>query len=302
MRETRTPDKQGSQTRIRVWAGVVAVVVLLVMVVTVWVVVYQRGDVPEQASPGNAGVATASATPTASPSPSPADPSSSEPSNTATPGAASAAVDGFLARATMADQALRAASARINAAMTTTEVTYDQRTSDLLESAAPERIAATLPPGMPDTLQKAALLVYSDLVSRWAAMSGSCDHGVGTFPRADFEGCFAQGASAADRFAGDLAALTALAAKTPEFTVVAPDSRPAEELAVRVRYISLGNLGCASKGGYVATDAIPIRWQTNPDQAGGPDWQGTVGPPGAGIPFRGTFDPAFGWQIDLLAC
>lgn len=299
------PDGAEARRRHRpvpVWTVIVSVVALLAVAGTVWVVSFRRGDIPDEAFPGSSGVATDSATPTVTASPTPSATTEPATSDSAAPHTASAALDDFLTRATMADKALREASDRINAAITTTEVTYDQHTRDLLASAAPGPVASTLPAGMPDTLKKAALLVYSDLVSRWAAMSGSCDHGEGTLPRAEFDGCFVQGAPAAARFAGDLSALDQLAEATPEFAVAAQDSRTAEALAVRIRYIDLGNLGCANMGGYVATDPIPIVWQRTPDDAGGADWQGTVGAGLAGIPFRGTFDPVLGWQIEILAC
>ena len=295
-------DAAGSARPVFVWMVTLAVVVLLALAVGTWIVVDQRRSADELASSGSTDVATTTSSPTAPASPAPRATTGPETDEKTPPRTAAPALGGFIARAALADQALREASSRINASITTTDVTYDLRTSELLASAEPEAVASTLPAGMPDALQQHALLVYSDLVSRWAAMSGSCDQGVGTFPRAEFDGCFTQGAPAAARFADDLAALEQLAETTPEFTAASQDSRPAEELAVRIRYIDLGNLGCASKGGYVATDPIPIVWQDIPEDTGGPGWQGTVGPGLAGIPFRGTFDPVLGWRIELLAC
>jgi len=285
-----------------VWTVTLAVVMLLALTVGTWIVVEQRRSADDLASSGSTDVATTTSRPTTTASPAPSGTPGSETGEKAQPGTAVPALEGFVARAGLADQALREASSLINASITTTEVTYDLRTSQLLASAEPEAVASTLPAGMPDALEQAALLVYSDLVSRWAAMSGSCDQGVGTFPRAEFDGCFTQGGPAAARFADDLAVLEQLAEATPEFTVAGRGSRPAQELAVRIRYIDLGNLGCANKGGYVATDPIPIVWQHIPEDTGGPGWQGTVGRGIAGIPFRGTFDPVLGWRIELLAC
>jgi hypothetical protein len=210
-------------------------------------------------------------------------------------------LDGFLNHAAMADQALTEAASRVNASTTVAEITYDQRTVDLLSLASPTTLASYLPPGMPDALQQAALLVHSDLVSRWAAMSaGPCPHDVGTHPRSDYETnhCFTQGAGAAARFAGDLAALKTLAENTPKFTIPSQNSQPAEELAVRINDIDQRNLGCGSTGGTIVTDLIPVVWRGFAADGGGPPWQGTVD----GIPFRGTYDQARGWTIYINAC
>lgn len=207
-------------------------------------------------------------------------------------------LDGFLTHAAMADPALTEAASRINASATATEITYDQRTVDLLASASPEGLATLLPPGMPDPLQRAALLVYSDLVSRWAAMSASCPHEVGTHPRSDYDNCFTQGGGAGSRFDADLAALTALARSTPTFTIPSQSSRDSEELAVRIHYIDEQNLGCGSTGGFVAIEPIPVVWQVHPVAEGQEPWQGTVG----GIDFRGTHDETRGWMIVINAC
>jgi hypothetical protein len=126
---------------------------------------------------------------------------------------------------------------------------------------------------MPDALQRAALLVYRDLVSRWAAMgAGPCNLGVGSHPRADLEAnhCFVAGSAAAARLDNDLAAL---------------------------QFINLSNLGCANVGGSLATDPIPVVWQSKAAEGGQPAWQGTV----AGTDFRGTYDRARGRAIYINA-
>lgn len=274
---------------VRSWQVIVAIVVLVAVTAAIVVAVGRRTGTNEQGSTATSETTTmhgATEVP---------ETGYSAPTQTA-----ARDLDGFLTHAAMADRALTEAASRINASSTATEITYDQRTIDLLAGAAPDASARYLPPGMPDPLGRAALLTYSDLVSRWGAMgSGDCIKGVGTFPRADFDRCFTQGAPAAARFDGDLAALTTLAAATPAFAIPSQTSPAAEELAARIHYIDGQNLGCASTGGFVATEPIPVKWQTHPSTLEGQEaWQGYV----ADIDFRGVYDPADGWTIFLNAC
>jgi hypothetical protein len=206
----------------------------------------------------------------------------------------------FLDMAAAADRDLAEAAERINAAATGETITYDERTVELLDIDL-RALGAALPAGMPDELEQHALLVYSDLVSRWAAMSsGPCPHDVGTRPRSDYDEnhCFISGAAAAARTDGDLAGLEAVAARTPRFPVADPASRPAEALAARLRSVDLRNLGCASTGGFVATEPITVTWDPSPGMEGLPDWEGRVD----GIQFYGTYDAATGWEIWINAC
>jgi len=220
---------------------------------------------------------------------------------TVTTPTATAQLQPFIDLAAAADRDLAEAAQRINAAATADTITYDQRTVELLDSVSIKTLGDSLPAGMPDELEGAGLLVYSDLVSRWAAMSsGPCPHDVGTRPRSDYDDnhCFVEGARAAARTDGDLADLTLVAGRTPTFTVAAPDSHTAEALAARIMTITLRNLGCASTGGAIATEPIPVVWQPSPGYDGAHDWEGTVD----GIQFFGTYDPATGWQIRVNAC
>ncbi len=281
----------GRRRGLRTWQIIVAVLALVAVATAVGVAVGRQTGTNDEVSTETTEVT------------SPRSTAATVPETAYTPPIQMAArdLDGFLTRAAMADQALTEAASRINASTTATEITYDQRTVDLLSSASPSTLAPYLPPGMPDTLQQAALLVYSDLVSRWAAMSaGPSPHDVGTHPRSDYETnhCFTEGAAAAARFGGDLAALKTLAENTPKFTVPSQNSQAAEELAVRINDIDLRNLGCGSTGGTIVTDLIPVVWQAAAAEGGGPPWQGTVD----GIPFRGIYDRARGWTIFINAC
>jgi hypothetical protein len=279
----------------RAWQLIVGAIVLVALAAAI-------GFVAGRGSGSDQQVSTATTEATAeSTTPATADSTVPETGYTAPPQTAARDLDGFLTLARAADQSLTEAAARINASTTATDITYDDRTVGLLTFAAPSSLARSLPPGMPDQLQQAALLVYSDLVSRWAAMSaGPCPHDAGTHPRSQYDEnhCFVEGAAAAARTDGDIAALDHLAGSTPKFTIPAQDSRPAEELAARANSIDLQNLGCANVGGVVVTELIPIVWQTQPSGDDRGDWQGTVGE----IPFRGTYDQARGWVIEIRAC
>jgi hypothetical protein len=274
---------------------VLAVLAVVALAAATWLVLVRQAS--DRAPSATTGAATTEASPTPTTAPPPVATAEPGPGATTMRATAAAALSGFLAEAAAADQALHGASARINAAITATEVTYDQTTVDLLARAAPEVVAPTLPAGMPAALQQAALLVYSDLVSRWAAMD-ACRFGVGTFPLDPSYLCFVNGGAAAARFDADVAALERLAQATPEFAVESPDSQAAEELAVRAHYIAMSNRGCAGSGGVLATDPIPVVWQSAPSEVGGADVQGTVN----GIPFRGTYDATTGWQVEIFAC
>ena len=280
----------GRRRGLRTWQIIVAVLALVAVATAVGVAVGRRTGTNDEVSTETTEVT------------SPRSTAATVPETGYTPPIQMAArdLDGFLTRAALADQALTEAASRINASSTETEITYDQRTVDLLASAAPDISAQDLPPGMSDVLQRAALLPYSDLVSRWGAMgSGECNKGVGTFPRSDFAYCFTQGAPAAARFDRDLAALKKLAETTPKFAIPSRSSQAAEELAARIYYIDEQNLGCASTGGFVAAEPIPVVWQAHPSALEGKEpWQGYV----TDIDFRGVYDPARGWTIFFNAC
>ncbi len=279
---------------VRVWQIVMGVIVVLALAVAIGVAVGRRGATNDQVSTATTGV-TSPAPDTTGGAAVP------QPGFTAPELMAVRDLDGFLGAAARADQALTEAANRINAASTETDIVIDQQTADLLRQVDLEQLARWLPPGMPDALQNQALLVYSDLVSRWGSLAGGqCRQEVGTYPRSQAEAslCFVNGAPAAARFDADFVTLERLAETTPAFSVADRGSRAAEELAVRVRSIDLRNLGCDSTGGFVATEPIVIVWGEIPGFDDQPPWQGTVD----GIAFRGTFDEVRGWTILVNAC
>ncbi len=213
---------------------------------------------------------------------------------------ATAQLQPFLDLAAAADRDLAEAAQRINAATTEETITYDERTVELLDVDF-RALGNAVPAGMPAELEQSALLVYSDLVSRWGSLAGGdCPSSVGTRPRSEYTDnlCFVNGAPAAARFDGDLAALVAVADRTAAFVAAAPDSRAAEALAARIDSVDLRNLGCANTGGFVATEPITVTWDPSPGMENFPDWEGTVD----GIPFYGVYDADTGWEIWINAC
>jgi len=245
--DARESNGAGGRPRsVRTWQFIVAGVVVVALATAIGVVVGRRSATNEQVSTESTEAATTSTEATTASTTSPGATAAPQTGYTAPIQMAARDLDGFLTHATMADQALTEAASRINASSTATEITYDQRTIDLLGSAAPSNLAPWLPPGMPDPLQRQALLVYSDLVSRWGAMGGLCaGQGVGTFPRTVFDdlGCFVLGAPAAARFDGDFAALGQLAETTPKFTIPSQDSQAAEELAEEIIRLAFRTTG-----------------------------------------------------------
>lgn len=222
----------------------------------------------------------------------------------------------FIDAARATDVRLHDAAARVNGAVHASEVVVDVETATAVQAADPHNAAVLIPAGLPDPLLEAALLVYSDLASRCAAMR---DFGWGAprvYPRflteaeeglADLtegEGmvqCLTNGSPAAARFDGDLEVLVTLAGGTPRVVPVAPDSLAAAEVAFRTALIWLGNNGCASCGGYLATTFEPITWDDAP--AGATTRTGTVGAGGQlDIEFEITYEPSTGWTPLINAC
>ncbi|RYV52285.1 hypothetical protein [Pengzhenrongella frigida] len=206
----------------------------------------------------------------------------------------------FVDAARSADSRLREAAALINGAVRSTAVVVDARTVAAVQAAEPEQVAATIPPGMPEPLLRAVLLTYSDLVSRYAAIS-SFRIAAGTYPREEpsadeMIGCLANGSPAAARFDADLGAVATSAGETPPVGGVDPASLAAAELAVRLADIELRNVGCGSCGGYVSTTFVPIRWD---DAAPGLTARsGLLGD----VRFEAVQVSGGGWTAELNAC
>ena len=227
-------------------------------------------------------------------------------------GAASAADDlvPFFAAVAETDRLLRAAADAVNASFGADTITVGQATIDAVERSAPTAVATVIPAGLEPAVEQAVLLVYSDLVSRYAALHGDSCLPRRTIPRAELNPrCFTQGHAAAIRLTADVDAARTLAAATPPVVAPAADSRPVAELLLRIAYIDKTNQGCDQTGGFLAIDAIRIDWIAEPPPA--PDIPPTEGHIGTcavlavdvcGIPFRATYTTGTGWTVDVVAC
>ena len=100
------------------------------------------------------------------------------------------------------DRDLKAAADAVNGSIGVDAVTIEQSTIDAVDRAEPAAVAAAIPAGLEPAVEQAVLLVYSDLVSRFAALrQGSCLY---TQPRSELDPlCFSQGHAAAARMPGD---------------------------------------------------------------------------------------------------
>lgn len=160
-------------------------------------------------------------------------------------------------------------------------------------------VGRAVPAGMPPDLLRATVLVYSDLVSRRAAMQTFANAGP-TGRSADVMlGDLGRGHAAAERFDTDLAALRSLAAGAAPFEPAAPDDRARAEVLLLVRYTDAANLGCDSRGGVVLTELPAIVWSETPPPGIDPSWQhhGTIGH----IDFSANLVDGT-WKVQLWAC
>lgn len=205
----------------------------------------------------------------------------------------------FFAAAEASDRKLAAAAVAINSGINGDVLTVDQAMVDQLHAGQPTAVAAAIPGGLDPAVEQAALLVYSDLSSRYMSMDNECVWQAGTFKISELPpDCFVLGHAAAVRTAADIAAAQSAAAGST-FTAAAPDSHAVAEVALRVLYIATHNGGCGATGGYIATERIPIDWNAEP--SGDPalaSLDGHIG--GAG--FRASYSADTGWTVDINAC
>jgi len=205
----------------------------------------------------------------------------------------------FFAAADVADGRIRAAAAAINRDIGPTTAHVRRSTRTLILASSPRPAAMAIPTGMTPDLQRAVLLVHSELVARAAAFNGVDT--TQTLPLTDPDsvrmlGAFRVGAVIAHRYPADLATARALAQASPRIRTVSPNSRQAAELALQIAIINGENNGCASAGGYLYTAPPPVRWKTMVTDYG--RFDGTIG----GIMFAATYTPANGWTVELNAC
>jgi hypothetical protein len=240
----------------------------------------------------------------------------SQPSETVAVPTAADDLEAFFVAADELNRRLVAAAAAINDSITGTEIVIDQDAADIVGEAVGgvQEVEDTIPAGLDPALRDAVLLVHSELVSRAAAIAPAGPLLAGTPGPRSLDGmiaCLRNGAEAAARFDDDVAALRSLAERSPPVTPAAPESRVAEDLAVRLAQISLVNRGCDSCGGYIylEPDEVVIYDEPTPDpRAGGVLVNGFVGDPNAdqagefGVSFVATFDAETGWLIRFNAC
>lgn len=125
----------------------------------------------------------------------------------------------------------------------------------------------TIPAGMPRDLERAVFLVFSDLTNRRATMGTFSGEGephqlVEHAGLAYLMQQLANGAPAAARYDGDIAAARALARPQPPFTVPAAGSRAALEVLVLVRHEIHSRMCCGQTGGPRVTTTPPtIQWK-----------------------------------------
>lgn len=218
--------------------------------------------------------------------------------------AAAAQLTAFFAAAGRADSQLRHAAALVNGDIRATSILFRPATLAAVRGIQLAPVAAALPAGLPAGMLRAVLVVYGDLASRSGAFNGVRMYGssgrelpIGGPDAQSVLGGLRNGAPAAARFSGDLAAARALAQRTPRVTVAAPDSRPALELALRLQYINLGNNCSEDFGGYAPTSLVPIVWQPGAGQR--PSHYGGLVD---GIRFTADYTVQHAWKILIYAC
>lgn len=223
----------------------------------------------------------------------------SVPTTAATRPSALEGLQAFLDAASGVDTRLRYAAAAVNAHATADGFALDQATRDAMDAAGPGPARAAVPPGLPPDLERAVLVVYNDLVSRRAALNGAL-YDDPTMA----QNCLRNGATPSAAFASDVAAARVLAAATPAPAPVAPDSKAAEELAVRFAWIDEVNNGCASCGGMVIRELVPVMIYAAPTTPPLYDrtFDGQIDRGSAAVYFTAGYTPGAGWSVVLNAC
>jgi len=226
--------------------------------------------------------------------------------HTSVPPAPSAATQlaAFFAAAEEANGKLHHAAALVNGDIGATSMRYAPATLAAVRALSVIPAGRAIPAGLPTGLLRDVLVVYGDLDSRTAAFGGVEMYGSsgrelpisGPEAKAVLHGLH-NGAPAAARFSGDLATARSLARQTPAVTIPAPDSRPAAELALRMRSISIRN-GCAEEfGGFAPTSLEAVIWRPAAGQHPG-HYEGTIG----GIRFQADYTAQHAWKIIIYAC
>lgn len=199
----------------------------------------------------------------------------------------------FFAATDRADSSVRIAAKLVSADVgaTSGNVTYRPATDRAVTAArlSVQAVAAAIPAGMKADLLKSVLAVYNDLEVRSLAFRSAQDH-------ARLLQCLRYGGAAARRFPGDVTAALAIAAASPPVPAVAPASRPAAEIALRLVEIQTYDGGCQSCGDTPFKGITPIVWGHVPPAAGTGD--GTI----SGIAFTARYQAGRGWIVMVIAC
>jgi hypothetical protein len=266
------------------WPVVVAVVVV-VAIVGALAVVWLRDDGDDAAPPFTTGTL-----------PAPGSTASTQPGTTTGDVAQTSAgelLEPFFTAAATTDGLISDAAAAINAAGPPW-ATISADVADAVGAADPDTVAATIPAGLPPDLLQSVILVYSDLVSRRAAMQSFAFAGPSVVDEAGLRAELSNGHEAATRFDTDLAAARALAAAAPPVTVAPPDSREAAEALLLVNYVGSRNSGCDGRGGAIVTELPVVTWDS--------DTGGTLGTPPDTVGFQATVGPDGSYDVEILAC
>jgi len=235
--------------------------------------------------------------------------STAPPGASSTPGsgtnpAPSQPAPAFFAVAEHTDSQLRHAAALINGDIGATSMRFTPATIAAVRGIELAPAASALPAGLPTEMLRGVLVVYGDLASRTDSYNGVQMYGSSgrELPIGDPEAQsvlrgLRNGAPAAARFNGDLAAARALARQTPQVTIAAPYSRAALELALRLQSIRIRNSCSEEFGGYAPASLETIIWQPRTDQHSS-HYDGLVG----GIRFTADYTVQHGWKISIYAC
>lgn len=207
----------------------------------------------------------------------------------------------FFAAAEAADARIREAASAINRGIGTSTVHIGRPAVEMIKASRPDAVAEAIPAGLEPDLQRAVLLVHSDLVARSAAFNWAWERASDTLSVTDphvahMLDALRQGSAIARRYPRDLAAARSLAGSSPPVRAVRADSRRAAELALHIAWIRLNNTGCGTSGGYVYTTPMPIVWKRIMADIG--PFDGTIG----SVRFGVNYGPGRGWQVELNAC
>jgi hypothetical protein len=211
---------------------------------------------------------------------------------------------GFFAAAAAVDSRLHHIAALVNSGIGATSMRLPSSAAAEREALDLSALEHAIPPGMPTELQREAMLVYSDLVSRACAFNRlmmpsfvSRSLPVSGVEAREMLRCLGNGAPAAARFDGDVAALRTLAQASPPVAVAARDSHAAAEVAARASLIKIANWGCGSCGGVIFTKLPSVVWHPKTEPGIGRS-DGTIN----GIRFRADYHAGHGWEIEIWAC